>query len=243
MVEIDTEITQEWNRPPEGYNDDIQEDADLEVVRFGMSAIDRLIAAIGQKVMLPVLSQIVQISLSHTDWRYQNAAIMSLSQVGEYLDSCKDVEPIIMAVLKFSENPNPKIRYAVCHCIGQIADDMQPDFQVTFHGQVMPMMMSLLDDPVPRVVSHAAAALTNFVEGMNLSNFNQYIQQLLTKLCSLLINSEKNISIVKENAIAAIAASSEAAGKEFTQFYVEVSQFLFNMLTTHQGKEYRQMRG
>lgn len=47
MVEIDTEITQEWNHPPEGYNDDIQEDADLEVVRFGMSAVDRLIAAIG----------------------------------------------------------------------------------------------------------------------------------------------------------------------------------------------------
>jgi len=70
MVEIDTDITQEWNHPPEGYNDDIQEDADLEVVRFGMSAVDRLISAIGQKVMLPVLSQIVQISLSHSDWRY-----------------------------------------------------------------------------------------------------------------------------------------------------------------------------
>lgn len=59
MVEIDIEITQEWNHPPEGYNDDIEDDADLEVVRFGMSAVDRLISAIGEKVMLPVLSQIV----------------------------------------------------------------------------------------------------------------------------------------------------------------------------------------
>lgn len=56
MVEIDTEITPEWNSPPEGYNDDIEEDSDLEVVRFGMSAVDRLISSIGQKVMLPVLS-------------------------------------------------------------------------------------------------------------------------------------------------------------------------------------------
>jgi hypothetical protein len=128
MVEIETEITQEWNHPPEGYNDDIEDDSDLEVVRFGMSAVDRLISAIGEKIMLPILSQIVQISLQHNDWRYQNAAIMSLSQVGEYLDGCKDVEPIINAVIKFFENPNPKIRYAVCHCIGQIADDMQPEF-------------------------------------------------------------------------------------------------------------------
>lgn len=96
---------------------------------------------------------------------------MSLSQVGEYLDGCKDVEPIIMAVLKFAENPNPKIRYAVCHCIGQIADDMQPEFQKSFHGSIMPMLMSLLNDAVPRVVSHAAAALTNFVEGMALETF------------------------------------------------------------------------
>lgn len=43
-----------------------------------------------------------------------------------------------------------------------------------------------------------------------------YIKPLLTKLCSLLVNDPKNISIVKENAIASIAASSEAAGKEFT---------------------------
>jgi len=56
MVEIDTDITDEWKQPPEGYNDDIEEDADLEVVRFGMSAVDRLISAIGEKVMLPVLS-------------------------------------------------------------------------------------------------------------------------------------------------------------------------------------------
>jgi len=52
---------------------------------------------------------------------------------------------------------------------------MQPDFQTSFHPQVMPMLMVLLDDPVPRVVSHAAAALTNFVEGMSLEQFKHYI--------------------------------------------------------------------
>ena len=70
MVEIDDTIEQSWSFPAEGYNDDIEEDSDLEMVRFGMSAIDRLISAIGQKVLLPVLSQIVQQSLLHSDWRY-----------------------------------------------------------------------------------------------------------------------------------------------------------------------------
>jgi len=44
---------------------------------------------------------------------------------------------------------------------------MQPEFQTHFHSSIMMMLISLLSDPVPRVVSHACAALTNFVEGMN----------------------------------------------------------------------------
>jgi hypothetical protein len=92
-------------------------------------------------------------------------------------------------------------------------------------------------------VSHTAAALTNFVEGMQLENFKLYVQPLLAKLCSKLVNSPQNISIVKENSISAIAACSEAAGKQFVEFYKEVSQFLFGMLESHQGKEYRQLRG
>jgi hypothetical protein len=56
MVEIDDTIEESWSFPPEGYNDDIEEDSDLEMVRFGMSAVDRLISAIGQKILLPVLS-------------------------------------------------------------------------------------------------------------------------------------------------------------------------------------------
>jgi hypothetical protein len=38
----------------------MQEDSDLEVVRFGMNGIDRLISSIGEKFLLPCLSKIVQ---------------------------------------------------------------------------------------------------------------------------------------------------------------------------------------
>jgi importin-5 len=51
-----------------------------------MSSIDRLIGSVGSTEMLPVLSNIVQGLLTHNDWRYVYAAIMALSQVGEYID-------------------------------------------------------------------------------------------------------------------------------------------------------------
>ena len=59
MTEIDDEITDEWKHPAEGFNEDIEEDADFETTRFGMNAIDRIIDCIGDKEVLPVLSSTV----------------------------------------------------------------------------------------------------------------------------------------------------------------------------------------
>lgn len=59
MIEIEKEIDADWERPAEGFNEDMEEDSDLEVVRFGMNGIDRLISSVGEKVLLPSLSVLV----------------------------------------------------------------------------------------------------------------------------------------------------------------------------------------
>lgn len=118
MIQIDQEITEEWKKPAEGFNDDFEEDEDCETTRFGMNAIDRLIAALGEKELLPVLSVTVQQLLENPDWRYIYAAIMSLSQTGEYIDEISEITPIVNCVLKFFESDNCMLRYGVCHAIG-----------------------------------------------------------------------------------------------------------------------------
>lgn len=35
--------------PPEGYNEDMEDDEDFETTRFGMGAIDRLIYSVGEQ--------------------------------------------------------------------------------------------------------------------------------------------------------------------------------------------------
>lgn len=64
--------------------------------------------------------------MSNADWRYTNAAIMALSQVGEYIEEIDTVKPIMNMVLKYYNDKNPRIRHSVCHCVGQISDDMNP---------------------------------------------------------------------------------------------------------------------
>ncbi len=66
-------------------------------------------------------------------------------------------------ILGFMRDSNPMLRYASCHAIGQISDDMQPKFQEVYGNAVLPELINLLNDTVPRVVSHSAAALTNFL--------------------------------------------------------------------------------
>lgn len=77
---------------------------------------------------------------------------------------------------------------------------------------------------MPRVVSHAAAAITNFVEGMPPGDLDLYLRELLIKCFELL---QSGISIVKENVVSVIAAAAEAAGENFKPYFNEAAKILF----------------
>jgi len=165
MIDIDEDIDESWMRPKEGFRVD-EEEEEEDSVAFGKTCVDRLVSSIGDEIMLPLLSTLVQATLANNqDWRYKNAGLMALSQVGEYLDDIQKIAPMVPVIVQHLLHPNPKIRYAALHCIGQMADDMTEEFQENFHEQVLPALTQVLDDPIPRVQAHACAAMTNFFEG------------------------------------------------------------------------------
>jgi hypothetical protein len=43
MIDIEEEVENSWKNPVEGFDEDIEDDADFETTRFGMNSIDRLI--------------------------------------------------------------------------------------------------------------------------------------------------------------------------------------------------------
>lgn len=130
MIDIEPDIEEEWMKPKEGFKDDLN---DLEEgednVNFGKGCIDKIISAVGDEICLPLLSQIVNNTLSNdSDWRFKNAGLMAFSQVGEYIDNIQNISVMVPIVVQHLRHPNPKIRYAALHCIGQISDDMTEDF-------------------------------------------------------------------------------------------------------------------
>lgn len=89
---------------------------------------------------------------------------MAFSQVGEYVDEPSKIGAMVPILVQHLQHPNPKIRYASAHAIGQLADDMPNDFQKHYNSTVVPALIQALDDAVPRVQAHICAALTNFFE-------------------------------------------------------------------------------
>ena len=117
---------------------------------------------------------------------------------------------------------------------------MKPLFQSSFHDTVFPALIHCLRDPIPRVHGHAAAAITNFVEGMSSIILKPYLTNLLSQFYVML---QTGISIVKENVISAVAATAEAAQEEFRYYYKKFVELLFDIIQTHKGHEYRQLNG
>ena len=91
-------------------------------------------------------------------------------------------------------------------------------------------MLNLLSDPVPRVVGHAAACLSNFVEGMTDTGVQPYLLTFMKKFFEILQNC---CSFVKESVITAVSSFADTAKKLFLPFYHDASNFLFKMMETH----------
>lgn len=58
MVENDIDITEEWKKPPEGFNDDHDDDEE-DSTKFGVNCIDRFITSIGETKALGIIGTTV----------------------------------------------------------------------------------------------------------------------------------------------------------------------------------------
>jgi vesicle coat complex subunit len=101
-------------------------------------------------------------------------------------------------------------------------------------------LITVLDDPVQRVQAHACAALGNFFEGAEYHMVEPFMEVIIGKFSSLIQNG---ISIVKENAVTALAALAEAAKENFSKYFKDCIEFLTGYLMQFNDKAYKQFRG
>uniref|UniRef100_A0A7M4FMT9 Importin 5 n=1 Tax=Crocodylus porosus TaxID=8502 RepID=A0A7M4FMT9_CROPO len=212
---VDLEEDEDWANADELEDDDFDSNAVA-----GESALDRMACGLGGKLVLPMIKEHIMQMLQNPDWKYRHAGLMALSAIGEGCHQQMEgiLNEIVNFVLLFLQDPHPRVRYAACNAIGQMATDFAPGFQKKFHEKVIAALLQTMEDQGnQRVQAHAAAALINFTEDC-------------TKL-------------VLEQVVTSIASVADTAEEKFVPYYDLFMPSLKHIVENAVQKELRLLRG
>ncbi|KAJ7594828.1 armadillo-type protein [Mycena floridula] len=214
-------------------------------------SLDRFACALGGKAVLPSTFQYIPSMLASYDWRTRHAGLMSIACIAEGTGKIMQNElgKVVDLVLPLFKDSHPRVRYAACQCVGQLCTDLEEIIQQQYHQQLFSVLIPTLEDPVPRVHSHAASALINFCEGVERDTLLPYLDPIVERLLHLLNpegtsgDGQKPVKrYVQEQAITTLAMVADASEASFAKFYSTIMPLLLNVLRNADGTEYRRLR-
>ncbi|XP_061655905.1 importin-5 [Phyllopteryx taeniolatus] len=243
---VDLEEDEDWAMADELEDDDFDSNAVA-----GESALDRIACGLGGKIILPLIKQHIRQMLQNSDWKYRHAGLMALSAIGEGCHQQMEaiLNETVISVLHFCADPHPRVRYAACNAIGQMATDFAPTFQKKFHDKVISALLQTMDDQSnPRVQAHAAAALINFTEDCPKSLLIPYLESLVQHLHVIMVTKlqelfHKGTKLVLEQVVTSIASVADTAEEKFVPYYDLFMPSLKHIVEIAVQKELRLLRG
>ncbi|KAG7467002.1 hypothetical protein MATL_G00148650 [Megalops atlanticus] len=243
---VDMEEDEEWTLVDELEDDDFDSNAVA-----GESALDRMACGLGGKIVLPVIKQHIMQMLQNPDWKYRHAGLMALSAIGEGCHQQMEaiLSEIVNFVLLFCQDPHPRVRYAACNAIGQMATDFAPTFQKKFHNKVISALLQTMEDYAnPRVQAHAAAALINFTEDCPKVLLLPYLDDLVQHLHVVMVNKlqeliQKGTKLVLEQVVTSVASVADTVEEKFVPYYDLFMPSLKHVVENAVQKELRLLRG
>uniref|UniRef100_A0A452SWH6 Importin 5 n=1 Tax=Ursus americanus TaxID=9643 RepID=A0A452SWH6_URSAM len=243
---VDLEEDEDWANADELEDDDFDSNAVA-----GESALDRMACGLGGKLVLPMIKEHIMQMLQNPDWKYRHAGLMALSAIGEGCHQQMEgiLNEIVNFVLLFLQDPHPRVRYAACNAVGQMATDFAPGFQKKFHEKVIAALLQTMEDQGnQRVQAHAAAALINFTEDCPKSLLIPYLDNLVKHLHSIMVLKlqeliQKGTKLVLEQVVTSIASVADTAEEKFVPYYDLFMPSLKHIVENAVQKELRLLRG
>lgn len=243
MVELEDD--EDWHT-----TDDLDSDDDNNAA-VGETSLDRIATSLGGKAVFPPTAQLVPAMMQSAEWTHRHAGLMALSTIGE---GCKKaMEPriaeIVASIIPYVKDPHPRVRYAACNALGQMSTDFAPVMEKRCHGEVLPALLTALEDMTnPRVAAHAASAIVNFAEDCPKDVLVGYLDPLMEKLEWALQQTFKMLEagkkLVLEQVITTIASVADTAQDHYVRYYDRVMPSLKYILANAAGApQLRLLRG
>ena len=243
MVSIDSEVEDSWATPPEGFEDEEDQTVEIDYAKQGRKQITRLVEGLGEEFLLPTVLGLIQSALSAVteDWRVKYAALMAISELGQFIEESQKIAELVPILIKYSTHTHPKIRYAAYNCIGQLSEDYEEEFQTNHHSQVVPVLIQGIQDPVARVKAEAAESLSKFMENCTNTLAISYIPVIMPVVVGIFSNP--NCSLVLESALSALTSISETSKEAFGSWYSTLMPYFLNIINTYTSDDHKRLRG
>ncbi|EFC44019.1 karyopherin beta [Naegleria gruberi] len=236
MLDIEHEEN-EWSNT---YEDDDNELTNYDV---GLESLDRLaLSGVNpEQVATVAFKYIPEFINNANDWRYRHTGLMAISQTAEGCNEqyAKYLKEIVHMNVKLFSDPHPRVRYAAIHCAAQLSTDFAGQIQSEYHSLIVPALLQGMSDQIPKVQSHAATAIVNFVDDCESKYVHIYLDSILSKLLDLLKTGRR---FVQEQSLSAISAVADCAENLFINYYDFIMPFLKEILWNATGKTERVLR-
>lgn len=216
-----------------------EEDAD-ELYSSGVEAIDRVAEALTMEVIQKALFQLIGTFSAQDAWQAKHAALSTIKQTVEYVEEREQMAEMAKLLMAHTVHPHPRVRYTALHGIGQLANDQAPQFQELCHAELMPLLMTCMDDQVDRVAAMAMSAFVSFAEELN-EVLGKYAPSFMEKFLDRLTKS--NHRGVQEESITAIAVIAGCVGDDFKQYYEKTMPLLKQLILSCTGEKQQRLRG
>lgn len=222
----------------EHWNDDATENVEWSNYDTGFANIDRVARACEAQMLEHLFTTVRQFVGS--TWKHKLVAVMCLSQSAEVVVDESQVDEIVGLLVSLVNDAHPRVRYAALHAIGQTSTDQSPYIQETHSELILPLLGRVMEDAVPRVAGHAAAAFVNFAGDLEKETLLPHVPEFMAKLGRLMILPAR---VAQEQAITAIAVVAGVIGASFVPYYKELAPVLKQIVVTKTRMDERKLRG
>ena len=233
-MELDQIIDEEWLHPNSVsfISDEFIPEHKLDEA---CSLLSRLFEVFGPEKMIQITSQNIIELINHSsdkDWKYKYIAYIVTAEILGFIKELSPLEKLINLIISDMNNPNVKIQYSTLYCIAEFSDTHSPDFQNTYHKQIIPEVIKILSNSkCLRVQLECCDALDCFVEHLTSGDASLYMKDSLENLFNVFMRNEvESPPALKEGILDVLQEFINAAEDEFKNYSDKCLQILLQYL-------------
>lgn len=157
---------------PEAWAAEIEEEelqAKNDPCSVASEALARISDDLGEKTTIACVTDLIKQAISNEKWTIRQAGFLMLGMVADTCEKTfrKNRDEIVKMAAGGVLDAEARVRYESLTCLGLLLNVLSPEAQLSFHAEMVPMLLKLMkDEQLLKMKTRAVQCMTNFVRGL-----------------------------------------------------------------------------